>query len=323
MIAVAASLTARQQITGLASSSLSMCDLSRYERSRAASNVAVLYSGQLRSALSHPGVASNHASFFDSLFGGHQTWQSFMFIDMSGPDGSTNRECNHKLLAPMLHKLSPAAIAVWIASLHGDVPIEQVGGYCNPQNKVTTSKRAGCLLKNETDKFNRAMAGFSRAVGVARIMRLKHHVYRAFELMQRHVDRSRDGRPYEIIVRTRFDCWFDNQLSVPPGDAFTEWTPLNKTVLSALVQAGILVTPREWSWSGVNDRFAIGGDREMRAYSAQYVHMQRGWASGERPQDCPGWMCVPRSQTPDLWLVRLLPLLPCCCLGACAPATDR
>ena len=280
----------------------------RSDPSSAKASVAVLYSGQLRSVLSFPSIVNNHRRFFEGLFLRRSAWDSFLFADLGSPDGSIDmQQCEPSRLAPVMRVIAPVAVGTWAPSTDGEVPIGRVGGFCWGTNK----SRSECLTKNETDRFNRAYHGYHRNVSVARIMRLKHHIYRAFTLMADFVESKRGGQQYEIVVRVRPDSWFDNQYTAAPGEPFTERTPLQPALVHALAQSGILMLPREWSWGGVNDRFAMGGYDEMRHYSNQFLHMQAGWPNsienaaafiraaasgvspidvGERPQSCPGWI---------------------------------
>ncbi len=266
-------------------------------RHSATATAAVLYSGQLRSLISYPGIADNHVRLFNRLFRRRDAWDSFLFADVSDGSGEMDAaQCSASSLNAALGVLSPVAVEAWAAAQDGEVPIASVAGYCAKGSNASV-RRQGCLAKNETDRFNRAYAGYHRPEAVTRIMRLKHHIHRVFQLMRSHVARHRGGRQYDIVVRARPDCWFDNQHTAVSGEPFTEATPLSAGLLDALVATHILVTPREWSWGGLNDRFAIGGYREMELYANQYAHMQQGWASPaassvpfERAQDCPGWI---------------------------------
>lgn len=273
----------------------SACSLSAFEaEASASSSAAVLYSGQLRSLLAFPGIADNHVRFFNGLFGSRQAWDAFFFVDVGDAAGDVDGvACDSRGLAPVMRALAPVAVQTWAPRRDGDVPIVRVAGYC----EQGATDRRGCLTKNETDRFNKAYSNIkTRPEAVARIMRLKHHIYRAFELMSKHVDKRRGGQRYDLVARVRPDCWFDNQLTARGYDPFVEMTPLSPSVLNALARARVLVAPREWSWGGLNDRFAVGGFREMKLYADQYMHMQRGWPSAvaadgnERAQDCPGWI---------------------------------
>jgi len=270
--------------------------------------VAVLYSGQWRPVLRFPGIVQNHVRLFNALFQHRNRWDVFMFVDVGDAAGNVDAtQCRSPLLEPVVRALAPVAAATWTPNTDGEVPVEQVAGFC--KGKATPRHGSRCLRKNATHHFNSAFLGYRRGEAVARVMREKHHIYRAYELMRHHVERHRSHRPYEIVVRMRPDCWFDNQYTALPGQPFGDFTPLRPVQIDALVRKGLIIVPREWAWGGVNDRFAIGSYAQMRSYAYQYVHMQHGWHKGAPPasaagaasvpaatderhfvQDCPGWI---------------------------------
>ena len=264
---------------------------------------AVLYSGQPRAMLNFPAIMHNHVRFFDGLFRARSSWDAFLFADVStlacAEEASSASPaaalCDSAQLKQALSALALVDVRVWAPAMDGDVPIDRVAGYCRNATARPRAAGSACIFRNLSDRFDRAYAGYRRSVAVARVMRLKHHIFRAAEMMQRHTRERRGGRDYKIVVRVRPDSWFDNQWTASLGEPWTELTPLSPSTLLALVQKRILVLPREWAWGGVNDRFAIGGFREMKLYSDQYLHMQEGWqasdgGSVDRVQECPGWI---------------------------------
>lgn len=90
-------------------------------------------------------------------------------------------------------------------------------------------------------------------ISLRNALRQYHSIDCAHSLMEAHVHTEKGGRPYEMIIASRMDMLYVDDLDV---EALMQGTPgLNDIYL-----------PDFHEFGGVNDRFAIGGPDAMRAY---------------------------------------------------------
>ena len=243
------------------------------------------------------GIVANHRRLFDAVFGA-RAWDAFLFADVgdASQDGIDAEACG-EAGAAVLAALRPVESRAWAPSVDGDVPSWRVSGYCS---RHPDGSQTRCLARNRSAHFYRSFPRLqSKEQAVAQAMRNKHHIARAWRLMEEHVARRRRGVPYALVVRMRPDVWLDNQLTAAAGAPYTDLTPLaDPSLLLGLGRSGFVLMPREWSWGGLNDRFALGSYEAMRRYAGQFEAMMVGWPGSPATSradtlfadSCPGWI---------------------------------
>lgn len=167
----------------------------RSSASGATATVAVLYSGQLRSVLKYPGLAANHARFFNGLLGRRDAWDSFLFADVGDYEGKPDPDQCGEAGWQVVRNLAPVVARAWAPAVDGEVPWWRVSGHCSHHSE---GSQTGCVPKNVSHNFAVAVrpgsGRFTHDQLVALAMRNKHHLYRAFRLMESYVASHRAGR---------------------------------------------------------------------------------------------------------------------------------
>ena len=241
-------------------------------------SMAVLYSGQLRSWSKLPALLDSQLAVLNALApNGRASWDAFAVYDGSlGADDVARL----RQLAPIA---SERLVCDGEATRHvpGFCAVRQPGRWCASASQVEDFLRGKYHLgiNDRQELLNVSLHSvICDASGIAR----------AYSLMAETVALQR-RRPYDVVVRLRFDQLFDNQLVKQPYA-----TSISVPQIRSAVGAGHVVVPATNNWFGVNDRFAIGpagamaryAQRRQSLFDSQLMRACKAWAHPEKHLQC-------------------------------------